>query len=86
MMLHTDVDELDLTAFRLAVIGEAANKLSAKLRERNATTAWADMYRMRNIIVHDYAAIDAHYVWQTVQNDLGSLEAVCRSELARAGG
>lgn len=55
-MFMADVDEQDLTAYRLAVIGETANKLPPELRARHSDVAWAAMYTMRNIISHDYPA------------------------------
>lgn len=82
-VLLTDRDELDLSAYRLAVIGEAANKLSAIVRARHPNIAWSAMYRMRNIITHDYGSVDPVQVWSTVTLDLEPLAAVCRAELAR---
>lgn len=84
MHLITDRDELDLSAYRLAVIGEAANKLTPELKARHAHIAWSAMYTMRNIIIHDYASVDASRIWQTFQHDLAPLADVCREELGRA--
>ena len=57
-LLIEDRDALDLSAFRLAVIGEAANKLTPELRARHPQISWAAMYKMRNVIAHDYGSID----------------------------
>lgn len=81
--MMADEDELDLAAFRLALIGETANRLPVAIKERHPEIGWAAMYVMRNIISHDYGSIDPVRVWQTVQEYLDPLEAVCRAELAR---
>lgn len=81
--LLTDCDELDLTAYRLAVIEETANKLTAELKVRHPHIAWRAMYTMRNIIAHDYGSIDPVQLWRTVERELDPSEAVCRAEVAR---
>ncbi len=48
-----DVDEIDLTSFRLAVIGELTSKLDPALKARHPEIQWQAIYAMRNIIVHD---------------------------------
>lgn len=78
-----NVDEIDLTAFRLAVIGETTAKLSAELKARHARIHWAAIYGMRNIVVHDYGAVEPERLWAVFKNDIGTLADVCQSELAR---
>ena len=78
-------DEIDLTAFRVAAIGEASHKLSEDLKARHPHINWAGIYRMRNVIAHDYGSIDAERVWLVAQNQLEALAAVCRTELASEG-
>ncbi len=77
----TDKDEIDLTAYRLSVIGETCNKLSDEIRNRHAHIDWIGIYAMRNVIAHDYKAIDAKLVWETLGEDLSTLAEVCRMEL-----
>ena len=79
-----DRDEQDLTAYRLAVIGEATNKLTQALRDRYPNIAWAAMYRMRNIIIHDYPGIDMMRVFETATTQLDPLSAMAREELRDA--
>ena len=79
-----DKDEVDLTAFRLAAIGEEANKLSHEIKARNPSIEWTEIYSMRNVIVHDYGRIDAHRVWSVLGLNLTTLAEVCRAELGRA--
>lgn len=79
-----DQDEIDLTAYRLAIIGENCGKLAPELRARHSDIDWVGMYAMRNVIAHDYVGIDAKLVWDTI-GDLVSLAAVCRAELGESG-
>lgn len=74
-------DEIDLTAYRLSVIGENCNKLAAEIRERHGHIDWRAMIAMRNVIAHDYAGIDAKLVWAALGEDLAVLAEVCRKEL-----
>jgi uncharacterized protein with HEPN domain len=50
---------------RLTVVGEAAGRLSPKIRERYSGLPWADVIGFRNILVHEYFGIYWPFVWQT---------------------
>ena len=76
-----DRDEVDLTAYRLAAIGEATNRLSAELKQRHANIPWAAIYGMRNIIAHEYGAVIPERVWNVTGEPLEALANVCRREL-----
>ena len=78
----SDVDEFDLAIFRISVIAEEAGKLSPEIRLRHTMLPWAEMRVMRNIIVHTYEEVERRIVYQTLQNDLNPIEAMCRAELA----
>ena len=68
-----DQDEIDLTAFRLSVIGEATFKLDEAIKSRNGAVKWASIYGMRNIIVHDYEGIVAQRLWKVFVDELDLL-------------
>ena len=76
-----DRDEVDLTAYRLAAIGEATRKLSPDLKDRHPETPWAAIYGMRNIVAHEYGAVIPARVWNVTTDHLDALVAVCRAEL-----
>ena len=78
-----DRDEVDLTAYRLAAIGEATNRLSPALKSRHPEIPWAAIYGMRNIIAHEYGAVIPSRVWNVTTDHLDALAAVCRDELKR---
>lgn len=55
-------------------IGEAASRLSEDLRRAHAEVPWAKIVGMRNILIHDYLAIDLDIVWVAVERDLPVLK------------
>ena len=74
---------IEAVSFNFAVLGEAAGKVSAELRNRYPSIPWRTITGMRNFLIHDYVKIQPQYLWETAQNDLPpllvDLEAVCRS-------
>lgn len=66
-------------AFKLIIIGEAANRIPIIKKEMFPTIPWELIRGMRNRIVHDYSHIDAVIVWDTVKNNF----PVLISELER---
>ena len=77
-----DHDEIDLTAFRLSVIGENANKLSEGIKARNPALPWKGMYGFRNLVSHEYAMIAPRFVWAATQ-ELEPIRDMCQAELSR---
>jgi uncharacterized protein with HEPN domain len=70
-----DLDEL-LQAWmihHLAVIGEAAARLSLALRESHPEVPWSGTIGMRNVLVHGYFSIDLDEVWGTVERRVPAL-------------
>lgn len=77
-----DADEVDLTAFRLSAIGENANRLSDEIKDAHPEIPWKALYGFRNLVSHEYAMIAPRFVWAATR-ELDSIEAMCRTELAR---
>jgi uncharacterized protein with HEPN domain len=75
-----DRDEQALTAFRLLIIGENANKLSAALRSRHAELPWHRIVAFRNIMAHEYHRADPNLVWEAA-SALGEIEAMVDAEI-----
>jgi uncharacterized protein with HEPN domain len=80
----SDRDEQALGSFRLAIIGENANKLSAGLRARHPGIPWSDMVAFRNIVSHEYDRIDASLVWEAL-HALDDIETMVEIELGTQG-
>jgi uncharacterized protein with HEPN domain len=65
----------------LEVMGEAATKVSADLREELPGVPWANIVGMRNWLIHAYHDVNLDIVWRTVQEELPSLITALRSAL-----
>ena len=74
-------------SFCILHIGELAGKLSDKMRAISDTEMnWRQIKSMRNIIVHDYGAVDLEVVWDVVINDVPKLKSFCRRLLEQENG
>ena len=54
----------------LEIIGEAAKRLPASLREKYPAIPWRGMAGMRDRIIHGYDTVDLQIVWDVVENDI----------------
>ena len=57
------------------ILGEAANLLSAEVRERFPEVPWRVVIDHRHRLIHGYATIDPARVWRTIVADLPPLRA-----------
>ncbi len=78
-----DRDEQALTAFRLSIIGENANKLSVRVKQRHPDLPWHRMVAFRNIVAHEYHRAEPTLVWEAALA-LGDIEEMVDVELARS--
>ena len=68
----------DAVLYRLAVIGEAAGRLSKSLRDTQPSIPWRKIIAMRNILVHDYFGTDVEIAWRTATTHVPALATVVR--------
>jgi uncharacterized protein with HEPN domain len=80
-----DRDERDLTCFRLQVLGEAAGKVSDRVKLQYTGIEWRKIVAMRNVIAHDYEGLSDKVIWQVARRDLTDLARICRDELGSVG-
>ena len=64
---------------KLAVIGEAAARVSEELKIRYPDVPWLQIVAFRNILVHAYFGIDWDLVWRAARNRCPGL----REQVAR---
>ena len=63
----------DAVSMNLLIIGEAANRLSNRLRQASSAIPWIDIIGLRHRIAHGYRHIDQDVVWDIVITDLPDL-------------
>ncbi|MCI0663498.1 MAG: DUF86 domain-containing protein [Acidobacteria bacterium] len=68
------------------VIGEASVNVSADLQRRHPKVWWKALRRLRNVVAHEYFAIDYLAVWNVVKKDLPELERQIRTVLDKEFG
>lgn len=65
---------------QLLVLGEAVKRLSEEFRNQHPAIPWKQISGLRDIVIHQYDAVDLEEVWKTVTVDLpnlvGSLEKI----------
>ncbi len=60
---------------RFEIIGEAASKISNKLKNQANQIEWGLMKDMRNKLIHEYFGVSAVTIYQTIKQDLPILKA-----------
>ena len=58
---------------KLAIIGEAAARISDELRDRYPQIPWPQIVAFRNILIHAYFGIDWNEVWKAAKVDCPAL-------------
>ena len=70
-----DPMRVEACVFNLMQIGELAKiSLSDEAKNQIVTIPWKQLYGLRNRIVHGYSGVDMRIVWDTIHDDLPSLQ------------
>jgi uncharacterized protein with HEPN domain len=68
---------------KLAVIGEAASRISIDLKAHYADVPWSRIAAFRNVLVHAYFGIDWDVVWYAAEKQVPVLHDQIRAILDR---
>ena len=60
--------------YNLAMIGEAVRGIPPELEICHPEIPWDELRGMQNIVIHEYFQVNLSIIWQTIQEDLISLE------------
>lgn len=67
----------------LEIVSEASRRLPDEFKTRHPSIQWREMAAAGNIYRHEYEAVAARRVWQTLIHSLPPLRAVIEQELAQ---
>ncbi|BCZ92469.1 DUF86 domain-containing protein [Thermus thermophilus] len=73
---------VDAVVRNLEVIGEAARQIPSEVRERYPEVPWRRVIGLRNVVVHEYFAVDVEIVWTVVRQSLPELKEALRRMMA----
>ena len=68
----------------LEIVGEAAARVPADVRQAHPKIPWSQIIGMRNRLIHGYDQVDLDVVWAVVTSDLPAL--VAELDQSTAGG
>jgi uncharacterized protein with HEPN domain len=68
--LDRDNRLLSACCYQVAVIGEAAKRLSSTTRGKHPEVPWKDIAGMRDRLIHGYDSVDNDELWKTVTEDV----------------
>ncbi len=63
----------DAVLRNLFIIGEAAKKIPAKVRQQHPAVEWKAMAGLRDVLAHAYFALDDDTLWDIVRNEVPAL-------------
>jgi uncharacterized protein with HEPN domain len=70
---YEDMQCQDAVLRRIEIIGEAARHVSPQFQKKYPQIPWRDLAVLRNLVIHQYDAVDVKQVWDTTQKRLPSL-------------
>lgn len=73
----------DGICYQLLIVGEAVRNLPPELRQQYCRIPWPAIIGMRNILVHEYFAIDIEIVWSVIEQNLPNLKCEIEKILYR---
>jgi len=71
---YSNLQIQDAVVRRLEIIGEAVKNLDENFRNKYAEVPWRKIAGMRNVIAHEYFAIQLKRIWDVVKKDLPDLK------------
>jgi uncharacterized protein with HEPN domain len=78
---EADQKTIDAVVRNIIIIGEAAGMVSEEVSSQHPELPWHQMRGIRNVVVHQYAEVDASILWETIRRDLPPLKANLRKVL-----
>ncbi len=77
---------VDAVVRNIEIIGEATRNIPPEILGQEGSIPWQAIRVMRNVIAHDYGAVDRSIVWRVATDRLNELEEAVRRLLAKLEG
>jgi uncharacterized protein with HEPN domain len=68
-----DTKTQDAVLRNLHTLSESTQRISDNLKAKHPEVGWRSIAAFRNVVVHDYLAIDLQQIWDIVEHDLPEL-------------
>lgn len=78
-----DRKTVDAVVRNFEIIGEATRQLPKELKEKHQQIEWKSMIDFRNVVVHEYFAIDLEIMWDIIKTKLPELKLKIKKLLAK---
>ncbi len=75
----------DAVVRNLEIIGEAANRIPAKVREKYEEIPWSQVVGLRHRLIHGYFVVDYDIVWHIIANELPDLKTKIKGIIEKEG-
>ena len=75
---ETDPMTYDATVRNLELIGEAATRIPATVRDAAGAIPWRQIIATRNRLIHAYLGIDGDTLWSIIRDDVPALLGALR--------
>jgi uncharacterized protein with HEPN domain len=73
--IFVDDDKTQYALIRaLQIMAESTQRLSNKARETSPEIEWTQISGFRNVIVHEYIALDVDEIWAAIEQDIPPLQ------------
>jgi uncharacterized protein with HEPN domain len=76
----------DAVSRQMEILGEAAARVPGPVQKRFDRVPWGQLAEMRNVLIHEYHAVEPIVLWRTVTGDLPPLRVLvdaARADLRR---
>lgn len=68
----------DAVIRNLEIIGEAVKRLPIEMKREHADIEWKKIAGLRDILIHEYAAVSLKIIWDVVVNKIPELKDVMK--------
>ena len=80
---YENIYHQDICSFYCLQIGENANSLSEVFIQNHPGIEWRKIIGFRNVIAHDYGAVDVKILWDIVNRNIPELKRFCEKLLQK---